>query len=159
MGMQLDTIWQQYQPTIRKYCALRLQPCLTEAEADFIADLLDQAQQDAKLCLLLDEADHILAHQKDLVDNRAIQAQQAKLRAAIDREWCDRFLRDVTVRAQACHVEHPQEVQAYLKRKGVYAGAIDGVVGHLTIEAARSLKQQGQVDADQLDAIERLVHC
>ena len=159
--MQLDTIWMRYQATIRKYCALRLQPSLTDADADFIAELLERAQSEPTLCLLLDEADHILAHQKDLVDERAIQAQQAKLREAIEREWFDQILQDVAVRSQQCHLAHPlvDEVQEYLRQKGVYNGEIDGIAGHLTIEAARRLQQKGQVDADRREIIERLVSC
>lgn len=150
MGTYSDTDdLADYHHEIRRYCTLKLQPCLTEAEADWIDALLEKAESDAHLCFLIDEADHIAAHQLGLVDAQFVQEQQQKLRTTLDRDWTDRLLNEIKDRSR--------KVQEYLKHKGVYDGPIDGVLGPISCNAARVLEQRGAIDAEQRELLDPLL--
>jgi len=71
---------QRYRPLLRDYWQLAMKPTLDQAAADRVAAILQQAQADPLLSLLLDEVDYLLAHTQGLLDEDLIAEQQAKLR-------------------------------------------------------------------------------
>ncbi len=122
----------RYQALILNYCTLALQPELSEADEAAMGEILAQAVEDPLLSFWLDEADHWLGHQLQLLQEDTLKHQQGKLRRQLGQTWINAFLDDLQQRTKA--------LQAYLKRVGLYSGAIDGVMGPRTVVAVESLQ-------------------
>lgn len=122
----------KYKLVVREYCALSVKPMLTETEADRMDEILAQAEQEPTLNLLLDEADHLVAHELNLIDPVFIVQQQKKLADVLQRELPKA---DYSLNKTA-------EIQAVLKKEGLYTGAIDGVCGPRTEEAIKQLRSR-----------------
>jgi hypothetical protein len=73
----------EYKDLLCKYCVLAVKCTLTEAEADSMDLILLQAETDPFLSFLLDEVDHLLAHELGLIDKTFIQQQQQKFSAEL----------------------------------------------------------------------------
>jgi len=123
-----------HRATVQAYCEISARTSLTDADADRISEILGLAEQDALLSFLIDEADHVLNHLFHFIDEGDVAEQQAQLKAAVDASWLDQVLLDASARMQP-----PQRktLQHYLKDRGLYVGAIDGVVGPETQAAIR----------------------
>ncbi|MBD2090129.1 hypothetical protein H6F67_09715 [Microcoleus sp. FACHB-1515] len=121
----------KYKPIVREYCTLSIQSKLTETEANRLGAILQQAEQEPMLNLLLDEADHLVAHELDLIDPVFIQEQQHKLKVALQLE---RFKKANLSQTETV------EIQTVLQKEGLYTGAIDGVCGPRTQEAIKQLR-------------------
>lgn len=123
---------QQYRSTLVHYCTLALQPDLSADDETRLGRILAQAVDDPLLSFWLDEADSWVAKHLDLLPEETLQQQQGKLRRILGQTWVDTLWQDLQHRTKA--------LQAYLKRVGVYSGAIDGVMGPTTQHAIESLK-------------------
>ncbi|MEO1591772.1 MAG: peptidoglycan-binding domain-containing protein [Cyanobacteria bacterium J06632_22] len=130
-----------HRSTVQEYCELSAQTPLTEAGADRIGAILSQAEDDALLSLLIDEADHVLNHLFHFVDEGYVAQQQAKLQSAVETTWLDQVLLDAAARMQA---SQRKTLQSYLKERGFYVGAIDGIVGPETKAAVREYENLEQ---------------
>ncbi|ASC72073.1 hypothetical protein XM38_030270 [Halomicronema hongdechloris C2206] len=128
----------RYTTTLQEYCYLAMQPTLSAADEDYLANILAQATRDPLLSFWIDEADHFIAHQLGLIDEAFIAQQQGKLRRAISQTWIDTLWSNLQNRTKA--------LQAYLQRLGFYQGAIDGIEGPFTQAAIRAWQQQGSDD-------------
>ncbi len=130
-----------HRTVVQEYCEISARTILTDADADRISEILTLAEGDALLSLLIDEADHVLNHLFHVIDESDVVQQQAKLQAAIDASWLDQVLLDASARMQA-----PQRktLQSYLKDRGLYVGAIDGIVGPETQAAVRECQDLQQ---------------
>mgnify|MGYP005755740601 CR=1 FL=1 len=84
-----------YQAIVLEYCQLALQPTLDDPAANRIAEILAQAESEPLLSLLLDEADHLIAHQQGAIDHQHIEHQQQQLKVAIEALWVDLLLQDI----------------------------------------------------------------
>jgi hypothetical protein len=115
------------------YCGLALQPALTAADEDRLAAILAQAVDDPLLSFWLDEADGWVAEQLNILPPEALRQQQAKLRRTLGQTWVNGVCQDLLSRTKA--------LQTYLRRVGVYSGAIDGVLGPRTQRAIESLQK------------------
>ncbi|NET32533.1 MAG: hypothetical protein F6K19_11050 [Cyanothece sp. SIO1E1] len=122
-----------YKEVVNEYFVLCLQPTLTVAEASRLQEILEQAQAHSILEFLLDEADHVLAHEMDLIDEKSIKDQQAKLAKSIDKIWCERLIMEIQ--------KYPEVVQKHLQSRGFYCGPIDGKIGPGTQAAIDRLKR------------------
>jgi len=122
----------KYKPIVREYCALSVKPMLTETEADRMDEILGQAEQEPTLNLLLDEADHLVSHELNLIDPVFIAQQQKRLADVLQLEppKTDHSL------------DKTAEIQAVLKKEGLYTGAIDGVCGPRTEEAIKQVRSR-----------------
>ena len=69
---------EKYKELLGDYCTLAAKCALTDAEADSMNLILLQAETDAFLSFLIDEADHFLAHELGLIDKTFIHQQQQK---------------------------------------------------------------------------------
>ncbi|ASC72296.1 hypothetical protein XM38_032520 [Halomicronema hongdechloris C2206] len=83
---------QRYRPLLGEYWHLAMEPSLDEAAADRVEAILQQAQADPWLSLLLDEVDYLLAHVQGLLDEDLIADQQAKLRTLLEPHSNHRLL-------------------------------------------------------------------
>lgn len=128
----------KYKSILREYCSLSVKPTLTEAEADRIDKILQQAEQEPQLSLLLDEADHIVAHQLHLIDESFITTQQQQFQMALDRYESEQLL----AKLEHSSKSETAEVQTALKKEGLYTGAIDGVCGPRTREAVKKWRSR-----------------
>ncbi len=126
----------KYTEIIHEYCSLASQRSLTELQCDRLDKILQQAQSDPWLDFLIDEADHILAHELGLIKEQFIQHQQNELKKAIDRLWCELFLQEIQ------NQNRFKELQKYLQEEGLYDGAIDGYIGPRTQTAIELFKQR-----------------
>lgn len=126
----------KYTEIIHEYCTLASQRTLTQMQADRLEKILQEAQKDPWLDFLIDEADHILAHQLGLIKEQVIQHQVHELKKSLDRIWCERILQEI--QKQNCS----EQIQKYLQEEGLYDGAIDGLIGPRTQTAIELLKQK-----------------
>ncbi|PSR16024.1 hypothetical protein C8255_20010 [filamentous cyanobacterium CCP3] len=124
----------QHRPTLIAYCTLALQPTLSADDETRLEQILAQAVDDPLLSFWLDEADGWVGEQLQLLPEDLFKQQQGKLRRIIGQTWVDTLWHDLQHRTKA--------LQAYLKRVGVYSGAIDGIMGPTTQRAIESLKTE-----------------
>lgn len=123
---------QQHRPTLIDYCTLALQPHLSADDESRLGAILDRAVDDPWLSFWLDEADGWVGEHLQLLPEEALRQQQSKLRRTLSQTWVDTFWNDLQHRTKA--------LQTYLKRVGVYSGAIDGIMGPTTQRAVESLR-------------------
>ncbi|WP_026072766.1 peptidoglycan-binding domain-containing protein [Nodosilinea nodulosa] len=122
----------RHAPTLIDYCTLALQPSLSAEDEARLDTILTQAIDDPLLSFWLDEADGWVDGQLNLLPEEVLKQQQGKLRRMIGQTWVDTLWNDLQHGTKA--------LQAYLKRVGVYSGAIDGIMGPRTQRAIESLK-------------------
>ena len=127
----------KYTEIVYEYCKLASMRSLTPSQADRLEEILTDASSDSWLEFLMDEADHILAHELGLIQQRLMHHQQDELRKSLDRLWCDRLLQEI--QQQQCS----QKIQQYLQQEGLYDGAIDGYLGPRTQSAIELFKKIG----------------
>lgn len=138
---------EEYRPKLDEYYRLECQATLTEAEADRVQTILEEAQEDPMLDFLIDEVDHILGHELGLIDEKFIQQQQEKLKSAIEPKWMDHLLSRHTGEPDPLSLEEAdlpslEDAQTRLKQEGLYNGQIDGVFGPITKQAFRALRRR-----------------
>jgi fumarylacetoacetate (FAA) hydrolase family protein len=126
----------KYTEIFHEYCTLASQQTLTEMQADRLEKILQKAQSDTWLDFLIDEADHILAHELGLIKEKAIQHQLHELKKSLDRIWCERIIQEIQKQNRS------KKIQKYLQEEGLYDGAIDGYIGPRTQTALELLKKQ-----------------
>ncbi|MGF1512473.1 MAG: peptidoglycan-binding protein [Elainellaceae cyanobacterium] len=133
---------QGYAEIAQEYYWLSLQSCLTQAQETRLSEILQQAESDRLLSFIIDETDHILGHELDLIDLSKIREQQDRLRRALDNSWVDQVMQDSRDR-QAARVpkQSLEQAQARLKQEGFYTGEIDGHYGPEMQQAFDSLRQ------------------
>jgi hypothetical protein len=143
----------KYTEIIHEYCTLASQRSLTQLQADRLEKILQQAQSDPWLDFLIDEADHILAHELGLIKEQFIQHQLHELKKSIDRLWCELFLQEIQNQNRSKEI---QKLQKYLQEEGLYDGAIDGCIGSRTQAAIElfKLKRGCHVDSEKPDCFE-----
>lgn len=113
----------QYAGLMDEYLTLASKRQLTQSQAERLSDILQQAEADSWLEFLIDEADHILAHELGLINEDFINYQQDELKKSLDRQWCEQILQQTReVRQQNCL----KDLQTSLQRQGLYDGDIDG---------------------------------
>lgn len=132
----------KYKPIISEYWKLASQPMLTQQQAERIEEILQSAQSDPWLDFLIDEADHILAHELGLIKEQVIQHQVQELKKAVDRFWCEQVLQEIQRQNRS------KEIQKFLRSKGLYDGAIDGYIGPRTRIALELYKQEFKVNCE-----------
>lgn len=135
----------KYRDIIYEYCNLASQQTLTEQQAERIGEILHLAEFDCWLDFLIDEVDHILAHELGLIREPVIQHQLQELKKSIDRFWCEQMIRQI--HQQNCS----REVQKYLQELGLYDGLIDGYIGLRTLKAIELYKQGFQVNCNRVN--------
>lgn len=140
-----------YKDLLKEYCTLALQPTLQDSGANRLEEILQQAQSEPPLDFLIDEADHILAHELGLIKKEFIQHQQQELKKSLDRLWCERLLQNISDRQRS------EAIQKYLRDKGFYTGAIDGKIGPQTHTALKLLKQENNFDEETSQLIDAAI--
>lgn len=134
---------QRHRDLIQTYCQLSIQPTLNDSDTERLDSILAIAEADPLISFLLDEADHMLAHLHGLIDENHIIEQQQKLQTCLNEAWLDEAFQDLAHRLQTSQCK---SLQQYLKEKGFYNGAIDGVMGQSTRAAIQQCcVQQGQL--------------
>jgi hypothetical protein len=79
----LIQISQGYREIFLEYCLLSLQEDRTEVEEQRLDALYEQAIDDSVLNFWLEEADHLIAHLLEIIDDAYLEDQQDKLRRLI----------------------------------------------------------------------------
>lgn len=125
---------------VLSYCQLAIQTQLSNDEAEQLDDILAAAEGDSLLSFLIDEADHMVAHLHNLIDEDDIAAQQQKLQTRLNEVWLNEAFQDLSSRLKTSQC---QQLQTYLKAEGFYHGAIDGLMGPATKAAMQRCEQQG----------------
>ena len=81
-----------YRATVYEYCQLALRPRLDQSAADRLGEILQRAEAEPLLNLLIDEADGLVARLQPCLCNQHLHQQQQRLRIAIDALWVDELL-------------------------------------------------------------------
>ena len=130
---------QQHREVIKTYCELSVQATLSDRDTEALDNILANAETDPLLSFLIDEADHMLAHLYNFIDEASITNQQRQLQACLDESWFNQAFQDLTCRLQTSQCKTLQE---YLKQAGCYQGAVDGVMGEATKAAMKQCYDQ-----------------
>lgn len=134
---------QHHRELIQAYCQLSVQPNLSDSDTARLDAILATAETDPLISFLIDEADHMLAHLYNFIDEADIVEQQQKLQDRLDGAWLNQACQDLTYRLK---VSQCKSLQQYLKAKGFYQGAIDGVLGQSTkVAMEKCCDQQGEL--------------
>ncbi len=81
-----------YRPTVHEYCQLALRPSLDQAAADRLGEILQRAEAEPLLNLLIDEADGLVARLRPCLCDPHLHQHQQRLRIVIDALWVDELL-------------------------------------------------------------------
>lgn len=130
---------QQHRDLLQTYCQLSVQPRLSESDSVRLDSILANAETNPLISFLLDEADHMLAHLHHLIDDSDISEQQQKLQTCLDDAWLNQAFQDLAYRLQTSQCK---SLQQYLKERGFYRDAIDGVMGPITKAAMQAYCEQ-----------------
>ncbi|MEA5462262.1 peptidoglycan-binding domain-containing protein [Leptothoe sp. PORK10 BA2] len=134
---------QQHRELIQAYCQLSVQPNLSDRDTARLDAILATAETDPLISFLIDEADHMLAHLYNFIDDADITEQQEKLQTCLSDEWLNQAFQDLAYRLQSSQCK---SLQQYLKTQGFYQGAIDGVLGQVTkVAMQKCCDQQGEL--------------
>jgi hypothetical protein len=126
---------------IMEYLHLAVLETLTEPQADRMEQILENAESDSILAFLIDEADHIIGHELDLIDSDRIAAQQETLQQKLDKTWVQLIIsRSRLDRYAQLPKETLEDAQQQLQKRGLYDGPIDGQCGEETKAAFRKLE-------------------
>lgn len=126
----------KYKEVIYEYWVLASQPTLTQQQAERIEQILQKAESDPWLDFLIDEADHILAHELGLIREQVINHQLQELKQSIDQYWCEQVLQEIQKQHRS------KEIQKHLQAQGLYDGLIDGYIGPRTRTALELYQQE-----------------
>ncbi len=85
---------QNHRGVILSYCQLSMQPQLSDSDAEQLDAILAAAEADPLLSFLIDEADHMIAHLQNLIDDGDIADQQQKLQACLSEAWLNRVFQE-----------------------------------------------------------------
>jgi hypothetical protein len=113
-----------YGAKLNGYCQLALKQEPSEEEADRLAAIYTDAENDPLFNFLITELDQILAERLKLLDIKTVQKhedQQAWLREHLEQSLFDR--------------KHRLEIQKLLHEQGFYNGALDGILGQHSYKA------------------------
>ena len=122
-----------YRPLFSEYCQLATCSELSEAQADRMLEILDRAQEDSILDFLIAEADHIIAHEQGLMEEKNKQRV---------RQW--QYFLDRTVFSDCPETMEvligqlqrlTGQLQSRWRAEGCHLGSEDGVLGQRTQEA------------------------
>jgi len=81
-----------YRPMLYEYCQLALRPSLDQAAADRLGEILQRAEAEPLLNLLIDEVDGLVARLQPGLSEQHLKQQQQQLRHLIDTLWVDQVL-------------------------------------------------------------------
>jgi hypothetical protein len=151
IGASLAQQYLRYKDIISEYCNLTSRVTLTESQAERIEEILLEAQSDMMLEFFLDEADHIVAHQLNLIKPKIIEQQQDKLSTYLEEIWSKEFIKEIPNQLTQLHRKKLQEC---LKQKGLYTGLIDGIFGSKTRKALECLKHKENINPEEDQLIE-----
>ncbi|MGB3138961.1 MAG: hypothetical protein WBB18_19280 [Nodosilinea sp.] len=82
-----------YRATVYEYCQLALRPSLDQASAERMGKILQQAEAEPLLDLLIDEADGLVARLQPDCDQH-LHLQQQRLQRTIDTLWVNDLVAD-----------------------------------------------------------------
>lgn len=135
---------EQYRNLVSEYCSLAVKLSLDAEQHQRLDEILQQAESVPMLGLLLDEADHLIAHELGMIDENSILQEQEKLKKAYEDVKMEHLLQRIQNRKQedVSHFLDTFTLQAQLRERGLYKGVIDGVFGPMTEEAL--MRSQGQ---------------
>ena len=168
---------QQYRETLFDYYRLSKSPELSESEADRFGEILEQAEQDDTLSLLLNEIDEISYQKLALLDRDLDKKSDTVRRSISPQQWeLDRFINEVLVgedshqilpqikrRMQQYHLSpqyHSYEIftEAYLRIvKRIEAGEIiDSLPASLKITILRITQEYSRKQKSQRNLKKKL---
>lgn len=81
-----------YRSTVNDYCQLALCPSLDQAATERMGEILQQAEAEPLLNLLIDEVDRLVALLQPCLSEQHLQQQQQRLQRAIDALWVNELL-------------------------------------------------------------------
>ena len=133
----------QHARVLQDYYLLGLKPSLDRQEEEIIDQILQLAEDDELLNSLLIEIDDIIAQKQGLTSEESYEEYKDEL--AWMREY---LIQHDWVKQQVHDKERCKQVQALLSELGFYNGPQDGLIGHRTLEAIKSIHSQENLKPD-----------
>lgn len=113
----LEQAYKKNDSLLEAYCRLSTQPELSDQDADFLDEILQQAEFDASLNFILSEIDYKIALRSGLRDEAHIESYRDQ------KAW----LREHLETLDPGQIEYHRELQKLLGQRGFYKGPVDGV--------------------------------
>ena len=74
---------------IQEYFQLALLPQLSQSQAQRMSEIMEMAESSEILSFWLNEADHLIGHKLNLIDEDECKNQQARLREYLDAKYLE----------------------------------------------------------------------
>jgi hypothetical protein len=74
---------------IQEYFQLALLQQLSQAQAQRMSEIMEMIQSSEVLCFWVNEADHLIGHKLNLIDENECKNQQARLREYLDAQYLE----------------------------------------------------------------------
>jgi Putative peptidoglycan binding domain len=137
-----------YLDVVLEYCRLASKAYLSELEADRLNEILELSKSDGILDFWLDEADHFIAHELNLTNEKSIyqfENQLAYMREHLVPQFIDYQEFELFEELQRHIKDTSQELQQHLRNRGFDPGPIDGVLGPRTHSALIAFQQANRL--------------
>jgi Putative peptidoglycan binding domain len=136
MKTMLEEVYKKNHQVMEAYYRLSTQPELSDQDADFLDEILQQAELDASLNFFLGEIDYMIGLTSGLRDEAHVESYRDQ------KAW----LREHLETLDPGQIEYHRELQKLLKQCGFYKGPVDGVAGkefhQAVVEFQHSFKLQ-----------------
>lgn len=134
---RLSQASQKYESKLDEYLKLASRSELTEKEADQMAAIYAEAEQDRLLNFFINEWDYLLGQKLGLLNADSIHEYKDQ------QSWLREHLQEMLL-----DQEYRKEVQCLLRGQNVYDGPIDGVLGKRSQAAIKQFQQSQQLKDD-----------
>jgi murein L,D-transpeptidase YcbB/YkuD len=128
---------QKYASQLAAYCVLALRIELTDEEADQMAAIYAEAEQDPLLNFFINELDYLLGQESGLLNAALIEDYKNQ------QSWLREHLQEMPL-----DQEYRLAVQRLLQAQKFYDGPIDGVLGKRSVAAVKQFQQSQQLKDD-----------
>jgi murein L,D-transpeptidase YcbB/YkuD len=128
---------QRYTSKLSEYCELASRSELTDEEADQMAAIYSEAEQEPWLNFFINELDYLLGQQIGWLSPEVIEDYKNQ------QSWLREHLQEMPI-----DQEYRMEVQRLLQEHNFYDGPIDGVLGERSVAAVKQFQQSQHLKDD-----------
>jgi len=134
----LEQAFDKNHSLMEAYYRLSTQPELSDQDADFLDEILQQADFDASLNFFIGEIDYMIGLMTGLRDEAHIESYRDQ------KAW----LREHLETLEPGQIEYHRELQKLLRKVGFYQGPVDGVAGKEFHQAVMKFQQSLALEED-----------
>jgi len=134
----LEQAYKKNHSLLEAYYRLSTQPELSDQDADFLDEILQQAEFDASLNFFIGEIDYRIALTTGLRDEAHIKSYRDQ------KAWLREHLETI----DPGQIEYHRELQKLLRKVGFYQGPVDGVAGKEFHQAVVKFQHSKKLEED-----------